>query len=57
MAAPRVAIQQADFDVSAELAQLRAADHRVGAVCSFVGTVRAAGQPGGPEVLDMELEH
>ncbi|MGZ5180127.1 MAG: molybdenum cofactor biosynthesis protein MoaE [Ramlibacter sp.] len=57
MAAPRVAIQQADFDVSAELAQLRAADHRVGAVCSFVGTVRAAGQPGGPEVFDMELEH
>ena len=57
MAAPRVAIQQADFDVSAELALLRQADHRVGAVCSFVGTVRAAGHHGDPEVLDMELEH
>ena len=36
----RVSIQQADFDVAAEIAALRAGDHRVGAVCSFVGTVR-----------------
>src|SRR3954470_10556611 len=57
MAAPRVAIQHEDFDVGAELAQLRASDHRVGAVCSFVGTVRAAGKPGDELVLDMELEH
>lgn len=57
MATARVAIQHEDFDVSAELAQLRAADHRVGAVCSFVGTVRAAAKPGDPTVLDMELEH
>ena len=57
MPAARVTIQQADFDVSAELARLREADHRVGAVCSFVGTVRAAGKPGDPHVIDMELEH
>ena len=55
--ASRVTIQQADFDVSAELARLREADHRVGAVCSFVGTVRAAGKPGDALILDMELEH
>jgi molybdopterin synthase catalytic subunit len=57
MAAPRVSIRHEDFDVSAELEQLRATDHRVGAVCSFVGTVRAAASPGDPSVLDMELEH
>ena len=55
---PRVAIQTADFDVSAELAALRAHDRRVGAVCSFVGTVRGGneGNNGAP-VLSMELEH
>lgn len=37
---PRVTVQQGDFDVSAELAALRAGDGRVGAVCSFIGTVR-----------------
>ncbi len=36
----RVSIQTADFDVAAEIAALRAGDHRVGAVCSFIGTVR-----------------
>ncbi|HYF18101.1 MAG TPA: molybdenum cofactor biosynthesis protein MoaE [Ramlibacter sp.] len=57
MKGSRVAIQPADFDVGAELARLREADHRVGAVCSFVGTVRG-GHPGeSAEVLDMELEH
>ena len=55
--ANRVTIQQADFDVSTELARLREADHRVGAVCSFVGTVRAAGKPGDAPILDMELEY
>jgi molybdopterin synthase catalytic subunit len=57
MAAACVAIQHEDFDVSAELARLREADHRVGAVCSFVGTVRASGRAADPQVLDMELEH
>jgi molybdopterin synthase catalytic subunit len=37
---PRVTVQAEDFDVSAELQALRAQDLRVGAVCSFVGTVR-----------------
>jgi molybdopterin synthase catalytic subunit len=36
----RVSIQTADFDLSQEVAALRAGDKRVGAVCSFVGTVR-----------------
>ena len=40
MTTPRVSIQTHDFDVSAELATLRAQDKRVGAVCCFVGTVR-----------------
>ena len=35
-----ISIQTQDFDVSAELAALRRGDKRVGAVCSFVGTVR-----------------
>jgi molybdopterin synthase catalytic subunit len=37
---PRVAIQTQDFDLSAEIAALRGQDGRVGAVCSFIGTVR-----------------
>lgn len=53
MAVPRVRIQHEDFDTGRELAELRAGDHGVGAVCSFVGTVRG----GAGEVLDMELEH
>jgi len=54
---PRVTIQTQDFDVSAELTTLRAQDGRVGAVCSFVGTVRdrTAGEPG--QISSMELEH
>lgn len=54
---PRVSIQTQDFDVSAELAALRLGDGRVGAVCSFVGTVRerTAGTVG--PVHTMELEH
>lgn len=56
----RVSIQSADFDVSTEIAALRAGDHRVGAVCSFVGTVRDRNRdehttPG--SIQSMELEH
>ena len=36
----RVFIQTADFDLSHEVATLRADDGGVGAVCVFVGTVR-----------------
>ena len=52
---PRVTVQPGDFDVSAELAALRASDGRVGAVCSFVGTVRDRND--GVAVSTMELEH
>ena len=37
---PRVRIQTEDFNVAAETAALRAMDKSVGAVCSFIGTVR-----------------
>ena len=52
---PRVSIQPQDFDVSAELTQLRAQDARVGAVCCFVGTVRDRND--GDSVATLELEH
>ena len=53
-----IAIQTADFDVSAELAALRAGDHGVGAVCCFVGTVRERnGGDASGAVASMELEH
>jgi molybdopterin synthase catalytic subunit len=50
-----VSIQTQDFDVSQELAALRAGDTRVGAVCSFLGTVRERND--GSSVASMELEH
>ena len=53
--AQRVSIQTADFDLGAEVAALRAGDGGVGAVCSFVGTVRDRSD--GAEVSAMELEH
>ena len=54
---PRVAIQTEDFDLSTEVARLRAGDARVGAVCSFVGTVRDR-TPGQTEgIRSLELEH
>ncbi len=40
MTLPRVSIQTEDFDLSAEIAALRRENKGVGAVCSFVGTVR-----------------
>ncbi len=56
MTASHVSIQTEDFDLSREVAALRAQDGRVGAVCSFIGTVR---DRNGPEhgVAAMELEH
>ena len=56
MSTRHVSIQTDDFDVSRELAALRGQDGSVGAVCSFVGTVR---DRNGPEhgVAAMELEH
>jgi len=52
---PRVSIQTQDFDLSAELAALRAGQAGVGAVCSFLGTVRDRNE--GDAVAIMELEH
>jgi len=51
----RVSIQTEDFDLSAEVARLRAGDPAVGAVASFVGTVRDIND--GLGVSQMELEH
>ena len=53
---PRVAIQTQDFDLSAEVAALRAGDGGVGAVATFTGTVRDR-SGGGPTISAMELEH
>ena len=52
---PRVRIQTEDFDLGAEVAALRAGDPGVGAVASFVGTVRERSE--GADVHRMELEH
>ena len=59
MLLPRVCVQLADFDVAKELAMLRAGDLRVGAVCSFVGTVRDryVGDADAQRVEALELEH
>lgn len=51
----RVSIQTGDFDLSTEVARLRATDKGVGAVCSFIGTVRDRNE--GQSVSTMELEH
>jgi molybdopterin synthase catalytic subunit len=51
----RVSIQTEDFDLSAEVARLRAGQKGVGAVCTFVGTVRDRND--GQSVSTMELEH
>ncbi len=51
----RVSIQTADFDLSTEVALLRQQDKGVGAVCSFIGTVRDRND--GQSVSAMELEH
>ena len=53
--AGRLSIQAEDFDLSAEVARLRAQDAGVGAVCSFIGTVRDRND--GAAVATMELEH
>ncbi|WP_426343442.1 molybdopterin synthase catalytic subunit MoaE [Pseudoduganella sp. R-32] len=50
-----VSIQEEDFDLSHEVAQLRAGNAKVGAIVSFVGTVRDLNE--GAAVAEMELEH
>lgn len=50
-----VRIQEADFDLTAEIANLRQGDLQVGAITSFVGTVRDMNE--GSSVQAMTLEH
>jgi molybdopterin synthase catalytic subunit len=57
MSFSRVSIQTQDFDLSDEVARLRAQDKRVGAVCSFVGLVRDRNAGAEASVQSMELEH
>jgi molybdopterin synthase catalytic subunit len=51
----RVSVQTQDFNLTDEIATLRDRDKRVGAVCSFIGTVRDRSD--GADVSSMELEH
>jgi molybdopterin synthase catalytic subunit len=50
-----VRIQTEDFDLTTEVAALRAQNPKVGAVACFVGTVRDLND--GSAVETMELEH
>lgn len=51
----QVRVQAEDFDLTTEIARLRENDARVGAVVTFVGTVRDMND--GASVATMELEH
>ena len=50
-----VRVQTEDFDLSTEIAQLRMHTRKVGAVVTFIGTVRDLNE--GEYVAEMELEH
>lgn len=52
---PFIKIQQEDFDLTTEVANLRKGHKDIGAVVSFVGTVRDINE--GDEVSILELEH
>jgi molybdopterin synthase catalytic subunit len=61
MADPRVSVQTDDFDLTSEVARLRSQDGQIGAVVSFVGTVREWLMPvddgaASPDAC-LELEH
>jgi molybdopterin synthase catalytic subunit len=51
----RVRVQTEDFDAGAEIAALRRADPKVGAVASFIGVVRDVND--GDAVATLTLEH
>ena len=60
MMTARVSIQTEDFNLAQEIERMRLNDTRVGAVCSFVGTVRDTRALTGQaqdEVQTMALEH
>ncbi len=50
-----VRIQTEDFDLSREVALLRASNPKIGAIVTFVGTVRDMND--GSDVSELELEH
>jgi molybdopterin synthase catalytic subunit len=50
-----VRVQIEDFDVGQEIAALRSGDARVGAIVTFIGTVRDVNDDA--HVLEMTLEH
>ena len=52
---PFVSVQTEDFNLAMEIDALRKSDRRIGAVCSFIGTVRDRND--GLHVSSMELEH
>ncbi|MFN9210947.1 MAG: molybdopterin synthase catalytic subunit MoaE [Betaproteobacteria bacterium] len=52
---PTVRVQHEDFDAGAEIARLRGADARVGAVASFIGVARDPND--GAAVGTLTLEH
>ena len=52
----RVRIQHEDFDLSREVAQLRAGDQGAGAIAAFIGTVRDRSGTA-TDTVRMELEH
>ncbi|MBL8359161.1 MAG: molybdenum cofactor biosynthesis protein MoaE [Rubrivivax sp.] len=55
MIAPRVSIQHDDFELGAEVLRLRQSDRGVGAVATFIGTMRDINDDA--SVSAMELEH
>jgi molybdopterin synthase catalytic subunit len=55
MQTARVSIQTEDFNLATEVAALRDHEKGVGAVCSFIGTVRDRND--GQSISTMELEH
>jgi molybdopterin synthase catalytic subunit len=52
---PRVVVQAQDFNLNEEIEKLRAQDRRIGAICTFTGTVRDRND--GLNISSMELEH
>ena len=51
----RVSVQAEDFNLAIEVEALRQSDKRIGAICTFTGTVRDCND--GLNVSSMELEH
>jgi molybdopterin synthase catalytic subunit len=50
-----VKVQTEDFDLTTEIAQMRANTPKVGAIVNFVGVVRDLNE--GEQIAEMELEH